>query len=203
VRPLQPGIRYGVGQQRVAAILAAAKQVLVNGGYSDLTLRRVAAAAGLPLRHLQYYYPTKDDLLRALCENICNDYIARCDALSSREHPSAKGRFQTCIDFLIDDNRDPVSNTIFFELWALACHDDYANRLLDRLYRHYRAYVGRLISNMRPALPARDVESRAVQIVALIEGLTLFIGRNKPRHAALREVVKDASASILKVAIAR
>jgi hypothetical protein len=29
-------------------------------------------------------------------------------------------RFQTCIDFLIEDNRDPVSNTIFFELWALA-----------------------------------------------------------------------------------
>jgi AcrR family transcriptional regulator len=187
----------------VAAILAAAKQVLVNGGYSDLTLRRVAAAAGLPLRHLQYYYPAKDDLLRALCENICSDYIARCDALSSRKHPRPKGRFQTCIEFLIDDNRDPVTNTIFFELWALACHDDYANRLLDRLYLHYRAYVGRLISNMRPALRAREVESRAVQIVALIEGLTLFIGRNKPRHAALREVVRDASASILKVAIAR
>jgi predicted RNA-binding protein with PUA-like domain len=29
-RPIKPGTRYGVGQQRVAAILAAAKMVLVN-----------------------------------------------------------------------------------------------------------------------------------------------------------------------------
>jgi AcrR family transcriptional regulator len=202
-RPIKPGTRYGVGQQRVVAILAAAKKVLVDGGYPDLTLRRVADAAGMPLRHLQYYFPTKNDLLRSLCEDICDDYIAKCDALSSREHANPRARFQTCIDFLIDDNRDPISNTIFFELWALACHDDYANRLLDRLYLHYRGYISRLIENMRPNLARRDVESRTVQIVALIEGLTLFIGRNKPRHAALREVVKDASASILKVAVAR
>jgi AcrR family transcriptional regulator len=202
-RPIRPGTRYGVGQQRLAAILAAARQVLVDGGYSDLTLRRVAAAAGMPLRHLQYYFPTKNDLLRSLCEDICDAYIARCDALSTREHASPRARFQTCVEFLIDDNRDPVSNTIFFELWALACHDDYANRLLDRLYLHYRGYLSRLIANMRPGLPRREVESRTVQIVALIEGLTLFIGRNKPRHAAFREVVEDASASILKVATAR
>ena len=202
-RATRPGTRYGVGQQRVVAILSAAKRVLVNGGYSDLTLRRVADAAGMPLRHLQYYFPTKNDLLRSLCENICDDYIAKCDALSSREHATPRARFETCIDFLIDDNRDPVSNTIFFELWALACHDDYANRLLDRLYLHYRGYISRLIANMRPALQPRAVESRTVQIVALIEGLTLFIGRNKPRHAALSDVVKDASVSILKVAIAR
>ena len=201
--PIRPGTRYGVGQQRVAAILGAAKTVLVNGGYSDLTLRRVAAAAGMPLRHLQYYFPTKNDLLRSLCEDICDDYIAKCDALSSRKHATPRARFQTCIDFLIDDNRDPVSNTIFFELWALACHDDYANRLLDRLYLHYRGYISRLIASLRPRLARSEVESRAVQIVALIEGLTLFIGRNKPRHQALGGVVRDASASILNVAIGR
>jgi AcrR family transcriptional regulator len=199
----KPGTRYGVGQQRVASILAAAKHVLVDGGYADLTLRRVAAAAGMPLRHLQYYFPTKNDLLRSLCENICDDYIAKCDALSSREHPDPKRRFQACIEFLIDDNRDPVSNTIFFELWALACHDAYANRLLDRLYLHYRRYVARLITHLRPGLPERDVESRAVQIVALIEGLTLFIGRNKPRHEELGDVIRDASASVLGIAAAR
>jgi len=147
--------------------------VLVNGGYSDLTLRRVAAAAGMPLRHLQYYFPTKNDLLRSLCEDICGDYIAKCDALSSRKHATPRARFQTCIDFLIDDNRDPVSNTIFFELWALACHDDYANRMLDRLYLHYRGYISRLIANLRPRLTRSEVESRAVQIVAL--GMTVVI----------------------------
>jgi AcrR family transcriptional regulator len=192
--------RYDAGRRRVAAILAAAQTTLVDGGYPQLTLRRVANEAGLPLRHLQYYYPTKEELLRALCETICADYIARCDALSDREHSSPKARFIACVDFLIEDNRDPVSNTLFFELWALACHDRHANRLLATLYAHYRAYISRLIRNMRPSMASDLVELRAVQIVALIEGLTLFIGRNKPRLAAARGVAKDARANILRMA---
>jgi AcrR family transcriptional regulator len=125
--------RYGAGVQRTAAILMAAKHVLVDGGYSQLTLRRVAARAGIPLRHLQYYFRTKNDLLRTLCEAICDDYIARCDALSERAHSSPRARFTACVSFLIEDNRDSFSNALFFELWALACHDSYTNRLLDRL----------------------------------------------------------------------
>jgi AcrR family transcriptional regulator len=195
--------RYEAGKQRAAAILTAAKQVMVDGGYSQLTLRRVATEAGIPLRHLQYYYRAKHDLLRALCESICEDYIARCDALAARQHSSPKARFAACVDFLIDDNRDAFSNTLFFELWALACHDDYTNRLVDRLYSHYRNYVRDLIAAMRPKASAHAIESRAMQIVAFIEGLTLFIGRNKPQHAALRGIVKDASRSVLKIATAK
>lgn len=195
--------RYEAGRQRAAVILSAAKHVLVDGGYSQLTLRRVASRAGIPLRHLQYYFRTKNDLLRALCEHICEDYIAKCDALFARKHSTPKVRFTTCIEFLLDDNRDAFSNALFFELWALACHDDHTNRLLDRLYAHYRNYIRDLIAGMRPKASRRVVESRAVQIVALMEGLTLFIGRNKPHHVALRGVVKDAAESILKLATAK
>ena len=195
--------RYDAGRRRVADILAAARATLVDGGYAQLTLRRVASEAGLPLRHLQYYYPTKDELLLALCETICADYIAKCDALASREHASFRAQFVACVDFLIEDNRDPVSNTIFFELWALACHDAHANRLLSTLYAHYRAYIARLIRKMRPSMSPSLVDLRALQIVALIEGLTLFIGRNKPRLAATRGIADDARANILKLATAK
>ncbi len=198
-----PGKRYEAGKLRVAAILEAAKHILVDGGYSQLTLRRVSLKAGIPLRHLQYYFRTKNALLKALCENICADYIARCNALASREHASPRERFRACVDFLIDDNRDPFSNTLFFELWALACHDEYANRQLDQLYRHYRAYIGGLIVRMRPKASAHVVESRALQIVALIEGLTLFIGRNKPQRAVLRGVIEDATENVFRLATAR
>jgi AcrR family transcriptional regulator len=197
------GGRSDTGRRRVAAILAAARTTLVDGGYSQLTLRRVASEADLPLGHLQYYYPTKEALLRALCETICADYIARCDALAMRDHASPRAQFIACVDFLIEDNRDPVSNTMFFELWALACHDAHANRLLATLYAHYRAYIARLIRKMRPAMAPQLVELRTIQIVALIEGLTLFIGRNKPRLVAARGIADDARANILHLATAK
>lgn len=192
--------KSAAGRQRVALILTASKAVLVDGGYAEFTLRRVAGKAGLPLRHLQYYFRSKSDLLRALIEHICEDYINRCDQRLAMEQDDPKERFIACIDFLIDDNRDPVSNTIFFELWALACHDSQANELVDRLYTYYRAYIARLIRELSPGLSNDAVSRRALQIVALIEGLTLFIGRNKPQHAATRGLADDARVSILRIA---
>lgn len=199
---VQAGDRYEPGRRRVALILAAAESTLIDGGYAQLTLRRVATEAGLPLRHLQYYFPTKEELLRALCEAICNDYIAKCDAIASEAAGSPTAQFLACIDFLIEDNRDPASNTIFFELWALACHDPHAKVVVARLYSHYRAYVAKLIASMRRTLPGETVELRALQIVALIEGLSLFIGRDKPRLAAVRGLAEDARANILRIATA-
>ena len=97
--------RYDSGRRRVTVILKAAKKTLVNGGYSQLTLRRVESEAGLPLRHLQYYYPTKQTLLRALCQTICADYIAKCDALSAREHVTPMGPVDCVHRFF--DRRQP------------------------------------------------------------------------------------------------
>lgn len=192
--------RSAAGRQRVARILAASKVVLVDGGYAQFTVRRVATEAGLPLRHLQYYFRSKSDLLRALIEHICDEYIAQCDRLLAAERDDARERFNACIDYLIEDNRDPVSNTIFFELWALACHDAQANELVDQLYTYYRAYIARLIRELRPDLTNEAVARRALQIVAFLEGLTLFIGRNKPPHAATRGLADDVRANILRIA---
>lgn len=195
--------RYEAGKQRVADILAAAKATLVEGGYAQLTLRRVASEAGIPLRHLQYYYPTKAELLRAVCESICNDYIAKCDLMAAQAHADPKSQFIACVDYLIEDNRDPKSNAIMFELSALSCHDKNAMRDVARLFDYYRAYIAELIRKMRPSAPDELIEMRALQVIALIEGLAQFIGRDRPRIAAARNIAEDARKSILQIAMSK
>ena len=39
-------------------------------GYSRFTMRKVATAAGISLGNLNYHFPRKDDLLKALLETI-------------------------------------------------------------------------------------------------------------------------------------
>jgi AcrR family transcriptional regulator len=195
--------RYEAGKQRVADIMAAAKATLVKGGYAQLTLRRVASEAGIPLRHLQYYYPTKAELLRAVCESICNDYIAKCDLMAAQAHADPKSQFIACVDYLIEDNRDPKSNAIMFELSALRCHDKNARRDLARLFDYYRAYIGELIRKMRPSASAELIEMRALQVIALIEGLAQFIDHNMPRIAAARDIAADARKNILRIALSK
>ena len=172
---------------------------MIDGGYAEFTIRRVADQAGMHFRHLQYYFKSKSDLLRVLIESVCESYIQQCDTLLADVHSGPRERFLACIEFLIEDNREPASNTLFFELWALACHDEHVNRALDRLYTYYRTYISRLIGEMKPQLSKEDIARRAVQIVALIEGLTLFIGRNKPQHAATRGLGQDVRDTILRM----
>jgi AcrR family transcriptional regulator len=202
-KPPAPAIegRYEAGRQRLADILAAAKATLVKGGYAQFTVRRVATEAGLPLRHLQYYFPTKDDLLGALCESICDDYITKCDALSARTQSDPKSQFIACIDFLIEDNRSTTTNTIMVELWALSCHEKTASKFVTRLLDYYREYIANFIRRMRPGASAELIELRTLQVIALIEGLALFIGGNRPKIAAARNIAADARKNILHIAL--
>jgi AcrR family transcriptional regulator len=194
------GGRYAAGRQQVTLIVSATRTVLINGGYAQLTLRRVAAQARMSLALMQHYFRTKDELLRALIEHTNRQYIEQCDRVFAAARGSAKAKFLACIDYLIEDNRDSPSNTLYFELWALACHDPHANAMLDELFTYYRNYIAGLIRNMRPRLTKHRVEQRAVQIVALLEGLTLFIDRGKPRHAAMRGLTRDARANMVRLA---
>src|SRR5690554_6391387 len=62
------------GQARAAQILKAARQVLVEAGYTQFSLRNIAAQAGMHLSNLQYYYPTREQILLALLHYILEDY---------------------------------------------------------------------------------------------------------------------------------
>lgn len=49
-------------------ILAAASELLLNDGFHSLTQHAVAARAGVRQSHLTYYFPTRNDLLRATAQ---------------------------------------------------------------------------------------------------------------------------------------
>jgi AcrR family transcriptional regulator len=55
-------------QATVDAILDAAAQFLVSGGYARMTTNRVAARAGVSIGTLYQYFPTKDAVVAALVE---------------------------------------------------------------------------------------------------------------------------------------
>ena len=54
------------GQLRKAKVMSVAGSILINEGVDNLILRKVATVADIKLGHLQYYFPTRDDLLEAL-----------------------------------------------------------------------------------------------------------------------------------------
>ena len=58
------------------SLLEAAKKVLRQNGYSGLSTRDVAAAAGVPLSQIHYHFGSKQGLVLALFDYL-NDAAAR------------------------------------------------------------------------------------------------------------------------------
>lgn len=185
------------------AILAAARRTLAEDGYSAFTLRSIAARVKIRLSTLQHYYPTKEDLFRAVVEETTAAYDAAYAEQARRQSGGPRQRFVAMIDYLLADLRNPESAGFFYELWARAFRDPYAGDLMQRAYRHHRDRLRTAMAPLNPRLPGRTAEQRAVIVAALIEGMMLFIGANKPPDPALRGIEKEIRRLALRLASGR
>lgn len=161
-------------------------------GYSRFTMRKVATAAGISLGNLNYHFPRKDDLLKALLETIFDAYIAEFERRRTAAGASPSLQLAAVLEFWIDDLLSPETTTFFPELWALSNHDPHVAEMTDRLYQDARAPLLALLPKINPALDERSTQRLALLMCASMEGLTVFAGYNKPwsdDHAALKRTL--------------
>jgi len=57
-------------------LVASARSVLMRDGVARTSLRAIAEEAGIPLGTLQYVFPSKDLLLRAVIEDVVDELAA-------------------------------------------------------------------------------------------------------------------------------
>jgi TetR/AcrR family transcriptional regulator, regulator of biofilm formation and stress response len=65
--------RYVKADVRRGQLVAAARDVLEREGMAGATLRAVAAEAGVPLGTVHYIFPSKEQLLRAVLEDVVEE----------------------------------------------------------------------------------------------------------------------------------
>ena len=159
-------------------------------------MRRVAAAAGMTLSNVQYYYQSKDALLEALLLYTMDVFQAKMDSISAAMTSASRiEQFLSTADMFLEELSDPVTHAIFFEIWALASRNEFASRLMDRMLARQRKAIYHLIRGLNPAISDDDYMQRAILMVALIEGLMLFRLNKDSRRAeflALRGAVRKA-----------
>jgi AcrR family transcriptional regulator len=83
-------------------ILAAGKRALLDGGYRDLSTRRIAEAAAVPLSQIHYHFGSRQNLVLALLEQENQRLLERQTRLYGSEKPLWEQWDQAC-DFLEDD----------------------------------------------------------------------------------------------------
>ena len=176
------------GITRLISILDAAREVLMEAGYGGFTMRKVAARAGITIGNLNYYYRTKEDLLRDLLEYVINHYLEEFERRRQIAGHSPEKQLLAVLKFWIED-LNTLETTVFFpELWALGNHDPYIAELIDDLYAKARFPLDELIPQINPTLTRKEAERMALYMCAAMEGLTIFVGNNKSWSNQIEEI---------------
>lgn len=174
-RHLRPGAAVRAkGRERRDAILDAATRVLVEEGYAQLSTRKIAARAGIRSGHLQYYFRTKADVVRALLERYLAQSLADIEARMAAAGGTPTARLRAMLDGILDDQAGADACGMFWEIWALAARDPLVASATAAFYERYRGGVATALRAAAPRLSRVRADRRAALLVSLLEGLTVW-----------------------------
>lgn len=84
-------------------VLEAAKKVLRQKGYSKLSTRDVAAAAGVPLSQIHYHFGSKQGMVLALFEHLNSQLLERQDTLFHDNTLALSEQWERACEYLDED----------------------------------------------------------------------------------------------------
>ena len=161
------------GRRSVDEILDAATALLAEDGHAALSTRKVAARAGMRPGNLQYYFPAKRDMVRALLERYLERSLEQLADRMERGEQTPEARLRQAIEGILSQQHSEPDCALFREIWALASHDADVAEAMSDFYRQYRAHLGEALRSVNPQLGEADTQRLAMTIVAMLEGLSV------------------------------
>jgi AcrR family transcriptional regulator len=187
------------GLRRTEAILDAATAILIEKGYAHLSTRKIAARAGIRAGNLQYYYRSKQDVVRAVLDRYLERAMWRVKA-RIEEAGLAEESLEIALTSILADQQSAENCRFFWELWALAARDPEVAEAMSAFYEGYwRAMVITLLRE-NPVLGRPRAERRAALLVSMLEGLTLFRSRKDPRELPLPGLERELRSLVRRLA---
>lgn len=189
---------YARGQEGFELILKTAVSVLVEHGYKDMTLRRIAKECGMKAGNISYYFKSKDDLVRALLQAISGSYEAAISEATAGAGADPESKLTQLISFILQDGTTRQTSYLFPELWSLANHDPFAKQCVDELYLREHRRFDEIIGELNPALSADDRSVLSTFILSSIEGIGVFAGYGKYWQDAMPQLQATACRCFLE-----
>lgn len=171
---------YARGQDSVVQILSAALNLLIEEGYSALSLRRIAKACDMKVGNVTYYFATKDALVREMLSAAIESYMSAFEDIVSQVDLTPEEKLEAIIRIILQDIRTKKTTRLFPELWALANFDPFVADCVNESYVNARRALNTLVAEINPALPEEERETLCLFVSGALEGMTIFAGYEKP-----------------------
>ena len=177
------------GEQRRDALAAAATVVLNDQGPAAFTARAVAAAAGLPLAAVSYYFPRLDDLLAAATDAVLQSWLAHGEEVAAATIRRGPGAAADAIADALLPPGPPAAVLHRYDHLVAAARSPVTASALAELRPALLALVERILSDTHAA---SSLSPDA--LLALVDGAAvgaLAEGYPDPRQR-VRTVVREA-----------
>lgn len=156
--------------ERAAQIAGAAEALALEEGLHALTLRAVAARAGVASSLVAHYAPSMEQLVADTFTAIVAAELAevRAHAVAVRD-PAA--RLQALLSTLLDGSRDDVTG-VWVDAWSIARR---SSVLAGAVREQMTAWHSAIVDALRAAAPAslhtRELDRVAAHVLAMVDGL--------------------------------
>ena len=166
-------------------LMADTLELLSEKGYAEITLGQVARHVGIATGHLQYYFPSRDDLLRSALTIQLDDLKMRWSQVAEAHPNDPWARLFAMIDQDIELSRSADRIALALEKWAYATRDAEANRISKGWFEWIVDAHAGTIAELRPDLDDTSKTQLATLVVSLVHGIWPFFGATKVRKSGL------------------
>jgi TetR/AcrR family transcriptional repressor of bet genes len=183
-------------ERRRDDLIAAALQLVAEGGAQAATVRAIADRAGVTPGLIRHYFQTKDDLTRAAYQRLMEQMIADSFGVLAEAPADPAARLAA---FVVASVSPPVVDPVAVGLWAGFLHDvrrDPAMREVhSATYLGFRDRLQSLIAALPRTATPDQLRREAIACNAVIDGLWLE-GSILPEAFGADEIASIALASV-------
>ena len=175
---------------RRTEILEAAIALIVDEGYSSLTMRALAREVGMKLASLQYHFRTTDELMQGVVNHIGDTYDQSFEALR-RDGEVITAR--QVVGFILEDEPGKAicGDRLWPQLWAMQDVEPLVSDLVENIYERFLEVLEGSLRHAGSSMPRVE----ALCLMSMLEGTTIFVGEGRrwQKHAI------DVSEAIFKL----
>ncbi|CAH0144240.1 HTH-type transcriptional regulator BetI [Pseudomonas sp. Bi70] len=178
--------------ERRAAILVEARVLFLDSGSAGFSMRNLAKKIDMSLSHLQYFFPTKDQLFLEMVRHTVNDYLINYKLIMKESYNSPEQQMSAVLDYLFRDLMRLEVTAIFVELWGMALRDVEARLFQRKLYRVNRRKFSAILARVYPDASRETIKRVATQVLVHIDGIMVLYMVDWPSAQNYERIVQDA-----------
>jgi len=169
------------GQRTRNEIIRVARKLLLEAGSLDFTLREVAARAGISISNLQYYFPTRLSVLRAVVEPVVSAFLDELDRAVASNRPPRE-TLRALLERGFSDAKNAERTGLTWHFVSLAAIDPECSELLDEWYDTMTRKCAQVIRSAYPHVSGAESLHLATLLIALTDGLSYQLGAGRRKR---------------------